>query len=355
MRTFIVILAFVIVVSGYWLWSRQLDDNTAPLASETAVETVTEVDRNTQSTDLNITTGGQLSESDVAASARTQFSGTSALSTAQISSSSRDAAADVERAFRESDDLAILYQELSNPTGPEDIYYRYRILKECTDVRVRGIDEQLTSCENIASATAEGLSATNFVDVNTTASAIRERCYAIAERCANLDFETIDEQPHEALQEAIEQGSVLAKAANLYQLSNADPVGEREWLAAVLAEDPGPELIRHANSYLRSAYRVRNEGYYGVDSAESLRSAELALDLVACRLDNGCLASGVFMQNRCNYLNGCTPWQSYEEWLFQSLASNQEQLNQVLQLAQDYQQFIQNGNTVELLFPEAAE
>ena len=353
MRIFLILLTLMIAGTAYWLWSNQ--GETLPEGATAHIEQTDNQALTTANIDTALSTSatvdGQTDEKPAAVSNR--FSGSAAATTNSSGNteSYADLTGDVERAFRESTDLASLYQQLVNPTGPEDVYYRYRILQECRDVRARGIDGQLASCEKIASATAQGLSDTNFVDADTTASAIAERCYAVAERCANLDFESITEQPSDALADAIEQGSVLARAANIYQDSEENPDEAREWLAAVLAEEPSPELIRHTNRYLRSAYRIRGENYLGVNSPETLRSAELALDLVACRFDNGCPSNGIFMQQQCNYLIGCAPWQSYEEWLFQSLSSDQEQLNGVLQLAQDYQLLIQSGNTGQLLFP----
>ncbi len=260
---------------------------------------------------------------------------------------------DIEHVYRTTDDLAVLYQQLQSPSSPEDYYYRYRILQECNDLRLRGIDAQLNTCEQIAEHSAGGSNNNpNLVEQSFTASEIAEACFRFTERCSTLDFDNIDLTPAQALQEAVDQGSVLARAANLYQISSDDPLGAREWLVAALDEQPGADLLRHAASFLRSDFRLRDQPFFGAVDNQTMLLAERALDLTACRFDQGCNAGGHFMLERCNYLPGCLPWQSYEQWLFQNYSGNQENLNHILQLSQDYQQLLLNQQAELLVFPD---
>ncbi len=258
-------------------------------------------------------------------------------------------------AFQTAADLATLYQELLIPANAEDIYYRYKILTECHAVQARGLDAQLKSCENTASNIArENTEQQLGFGESFTASEIVNACFRFTERCTNVNFDLIKETRLTVLDQALEQGSVLARSANLYRLSEDDPQQAREWLADVLNQQPGPDLLRNTSNFLRSAFKLRDHPFYGVNDTHSLQLAEHALDLTACRLEQGCPPASYFMQAQCTRLPGCSPWQGYEEWLYQNYAASPEDLARVLELSQDYQQLLINQQAHLLVFPDSS-
>jgi len=355
MKLFIAFIGIILLAVVLWLFINKPDSpsglNTQPNDHISQANQATD---GTEGTDQ----AGTDTDSSNTATVSTRFSGARDDNRRESTTSRRQDSnnLDIASTYLTATDLAILYQQLEAATDPEDYYYRYRILKECNDLRLRGIDQQLETCESIAEHTARGSSQSQpGVDEQFAAAEIAEACFNITDRCTNLDFDNIAQTPSEALQEAIENGSVLAHAANLYQLSEADPLEGREWLVDALNSDPSPDLLRHAASFLRSTQRIRGEPFYGATDATSLTLAERALDLTACQLQGGCTPSSLFMLERCNYLPGCLPGQSYEQWLFLAYGSDPEGLNAVLQLGQDYQQFLINQQARALIFPEPVE
>lgn len=354
MKAFIGILCVLALAVGLFLFRGQPDDQSGNVTASDPSSAHNTTSPNTNPDAENPDGANAENTSDL--STNTRFSGNipnnTPNNTVPRNSASEDQG-DIEHTYLTTDDLAVLYQQLQTPSGPEDYYYRYRILQECNDLRLRGIDEQLNTCEQIAQHSSSGSNTNpNLVEQSFTASEIAETCFDFTERCSSLDFDSIDLTPAQALQEAIDQGSVLARAANLYQLSADDPLAAREWLAAALDDQPSADLLRHAASFLRSDFRLRDQAFFGAVDSESMLFAERALDLTACRFDESCNAGGHFMLERCNYLPGCLPWQSYEQWLFQNYANNQDDLNLVLQLSQDYQQLLLNQQAGLLVFPD---
>lgn len=349
MKFFITLLAALLLFTAYWLFSGppQTDDfySTSNSSGDTAV--VTGADSSTggnHSTNNNNPNNDNIDTEQARRDAARRSSGTQATDEAQISTA---------EAFKISNDLATLYQELLTPSGPEDSYYRYRILAECAAVHQRGLDGQLKSCEN----TANNLARENAEKIpgygeSFTASEIINACFRFTERCTNLNFDVITETRNDVLNAAINQGSVLARSSNLFLLSKDDPQEGREWLAGVLNTQASPDLLRNASTYLGSSFRQRDERFHGVTDEASLELAQRALLLTACRLETGCPPSSHFMLSQCTRLPGCSPWQGYEEWLYQNYAANPEDLSRVLELAQDYQQFLINGKAEDLLFPQ---
>ncbi len=357
MKLFLAILGILLLTVIIWLGVGRSDDSQRSASQDSGQYDSTDAGSPATAKDEAITTDNA---GNKARTAVTRFSGSAADQPASQLSAPGHAPVDgqqsVAQLYQTSDDLAQLWQQLQQPQYPEDYYYRYRILKECNDLRLRGIDEQLNTCERMAEHTARGAAGQlTDGDVSRTAADISEQCFAYTERCGNLDFDSIGNTPAAALLEAIQQGSVLARAASLYQLSESDPELARTWLAATLNEYSDPELLRHGASFLRASFRLREQPFYGVSDNASMLLAERALDLTACRLENGCGAGGHFMLERCNYLPGCLPWQSYEQWLYQSYTSSPEDLTRIVELSQDYQQFLINRQAELLVFPELAE
>lgn len=347
MKFFIAILVALILFTAYWLFSGHSQSDTFNAASSSSVSTAVfdnssnNIDGNNSAS--NADRNDKISAEQARRDAARRSAGTQATDEAQISTA---------EAFKISNDLAVLYQELLTPSGPEDSYYRYRILAECAAVHQRGLDGQLKSCEN----TARNLARENAEKIpgygeSFTASEIINACFRFTERCTNLDFTVLTETRADILNAAVSQGSVLARSSNLFLLSKDDPQEGREWLASVLNEQASPDLLRNASTYLGSSFRLRDEPFHGVTDDASLELAQRALLLTACRLETGCPPSSHFMQSQCNLLPGCAPWQGYEEWLYQNYAANPEDLSRVLELAQDYQQFLINGKAEDLLFP----
>ncbi len=359
MRSFIVILCILLLAVLLWFLSGNTDSRINP-----EIESASQVDdENQPAVDAGTadkTVAGNTGDDNDQLVVTPRFSGDRSDNATNVPTAERIPTGNnpesVADTYLTATDLAVLYQQLLSPSNPEDDYYRYRILKECNDLRLRGIDDQLDTCESIAEHTARG-SAQNQTgsDESFTAAQIAEACFDFTDRCTNLDFNNIQETPAEALQQAIQNGSVLARAANLYQLSEADPQQGREWLANALNTYPNAELLRHGAGFLRSAHRLRSQPFYGAEDASTLTLAERALDLTACRLENGCNPGGHFMLDRCNYLPGCLPWQSYEQWLFAAYAGNPDGITEILQLSQDYQQFLLNQQAESLIFPEPIE
>lgn len=353
MKVFIGILGILLLAVVLWLFIQQPDNagNTAPPPAVSTTETAP--------APAGSSASGNGTQSEAAGANRqnatTRFSGSqpggSLPNPAGQTNRNNGQPTSVAETYYTTDDLAVLFEQLQTPGTPEEYYFRYRILKECNDLRLRGIDKQLETCESIAEHATRGTTDVRGESTATRAE-MAEACFNLTERCSNLDFESIELTPALALQEAIEQGSPLAIAANLYQLSNDDPQAAREWLAAALDEDPSAELLRHGASFLRSALRLRDEPFLGASDAASMLLAERALDLTACRLDAGCNPGGRFMLERCNYLPGCLPWQSYEQWLFQTYNTSPDDLNAVLELSQDYQQLLLNRQAELLVFPD---
>lgn len=355
MKAFIGILCVLALAVGLFLYLGQSDiqsgNNSVNGQSLTQNGSATSTD-----TDSTTNSGNPAAENKPDLRTNTRFSGNIPNSTPDNNRARNRVSLeddDIEHTYRNTDDLAVLYQQLQSPSSPEDYYYRYRILQECNDLRLRGIDAQLNTCEQIAEHSARGSSSNpNLVEQTFTVSEMAEACFNFTERCSSLDFDSIDLTPAQALQEAIDQGSVLARAANLYQISSDDPLGAREWLVAALDEQPSADLLRHAASFLRSDFRLRDQSFFGAVDNQTMLLAERALDLTACRFDEACNAGGHFMLERCSYLPGCLPWQSYEQWLFQNYSGNQDNLNHILQLSQDYQQLLLNQQAELLVFPE---
>ncbi len=349
MKVFIAILTALILFTAYWLFYGQSQSDSLDSVSSGSGNTAV-VNHSGNSSDSNRPganntdrNNDSINAEQARRDAARRSRGTQATDEAQISTA---------EAFKISNDLATLYQELLTPSGPEDSYYRYRILAECAAVHQRGLDGQLKSCEN----TANNLARENAEKIpgygeSFTASEIINACFRFTERCTNLNFDVITETRNDVLNAAINQGSVLARSSNLFSLSKDDPQEGREWLAGVLNTQASPDLLRNASTYLGSSFRHRDERFHGVTDEASLELAQQALLLTACRLETGCPPSSHFMLSQCTRLPGCAPWQGYEEWLYQNYAASPEDLSRVLELAQDYQQFLINGRAEDLLFP----
>lgn len=347
MKIFITIIGIALLCLLLWVYLKPTDQ-TPGLANTGSSPSLTPSSIDSEA--ITADTEEEKEEQTASNRANSRFSGSTRANAGTASPSNDFNAAIIDKeTYRNSTDLATLYQQLLTSENAEDYYYRYRILKECNDVRVRGIDAQLDTCEQIAEHTGKTLDANDSQGVTAN---ITETCFAATERCAGFDFDEVVQTPAEALEEAIEKGSLNAYAANLYQISSDDPSDAREWLAAALNEQPDAELLRHAASFLRSSLRLRQEPFYGAETAQTVNQAERALDLTACRLEQGCAAGSQFMLERCAYLAGCLPWQSYEQWLFQTYNSTPDALNNVLALSQDYQQFLINGQAELLIFPD---
>ncbi len=347
MKVFISILAILLAAVIWLALSRSYPDASSGIA------TGTESQRKTDSAEPASNANQDLSssQSDAAlratqAAARRRSGNSQDIDQTQLSTA---------EAFRTATDLAALYEQLLSPSGPEDIYYRYRILAECNPIRELGIDAKLSSCESTASNLARENAEGQFgYGESYTASEIINSCFQFSQRCSNLNFDSLREDRASILKQALERDSVLARSSNLFQLSRDDPQAAREWLATVLNEQPSPDLLRNAANFLRSSFLQREQPFHGVSDEHSLQLAQHALDLTACRLEQGCAPSSHFMQSQCTRLQGCVPWQGYEEWLYQNYAGSPQDLEQVLQLSQQYQQFLLNGDAEALVFPEPA-